>query len=262
MRGSSLISKKLRLALLAVFPLGANLGGVHSDYTELVLQIAEHYPTPAVQIAKPDPQKPILLRCLETKDHPLYIGLEQMQWIDAPIDRVAQAVDDIDRYTEIFPGFAQIKITRRDQNKWETYWEQKIPVPLVPNVRYEMTYLIDRSSPARRIYRYQLKASKDLIASDGVIILERDPADSRRTRYTEYDFYDAHWGLAKTFGQDRLWRENVEGIALSDLGLRLKAENPDKNGEWIRTAARKLLFSTRTDHKCENKAPATSLLVR
>ena len=46
-----------------------------------------------------------------------------------------------------------------------------------------------------RTYRYGLKESNHLRRDDGVIVLES--LDAGRTLYTEYDFFDADWGVAK-----------------------------------------------------------------
>jgi HD-GYP domain-containing protein (c-di-GMP phosphodiesterase class II) len=87
-----------------------------------------------------------------------------------------------------------------------------------------MGYLIDRSSPSRTIYRYQLHQSGKLKNSDGLIVVEKA---GKAVRYTEYDFWDADYGLLKTLAPSKIWTASVEGIYQSDVAIQLKAEHPD-----------------------------------
>ena len=90
-----------------------------------------------------------------------------------------------------------------------------------------------------------------LIASDGLIVLT--PLNSTQTLYTEYDFFDAKWGVAASFGGDKLWKDTVEGIALSDLAFKVAAERPELRIEQIKDEAKKALpaalVKTCTDQK-------------
>ena len=71
------------------------------------------------------------------------------------------------------PTASQCTAIDSNGNLWVTAWEQRVPVFFVPNVKYEMYYLVHQSSADHRSYRYQLKDSKDLIKSDGVILIDR-----------------------------------------------------------------------------------------
>ncbi len=239
----------------ADLPWDADLGGRKSRYSEVLRELVRGWPTPRVKALREPAAGGLSLRCIETPEEPLYIGLEQVQWISAPIEHVAAAVEKIDEYRDIFTGFADIRVTAREGNRWTTAWEQKAPVFFVPNIRYDVHYLISKLGAERRVYRFQLKDSETLKWSDGVIILDAVPGASGapKTRYVEYDFYDAHWGLAKAFGQDRIWRDSVEGIALSDLALRLRAENPAKSTEWVRDASARLLKTAVTGLDCQTR---------
>jgi hypothetical protein len=88
-----------------------------------------------------------------------------------------------------------------------------------------MVYLTDLQKPDRKIYRYKLRQEGKIKLSDGIIVIEAEKTGG--TRYTEYDFWDANWGPVKTFAPGRIWKDSVEGIYLSDIAIKLKAEHPD-----------------------------------
>ncbi len=221
----------------ANYPIQTELPGPKSIYTPLLIQLLEQWPPKDLSFQKDSPH-PLQLRCLETPDNSFAIGLEQVMRIEKPLEEVAKVIDDIDHYQEIFTGFEKIQVESRDQNKIVTFWEQIIPSPF-PNEKYHMTYLLDKQTPGRHIYRYQLKSGGSLKYSDGIIVLEADGKNA--TRYTEYDFFDANWGLIRVFAPSRPWRDSVEGLFLSDVAFKLRAENPALSSEEIRNQAQEAL---------------------
>jgi hypothetical protein len=70
-------------------------------------------------------------------------------------------------------------------------------------------------------YRYWLHHPGTIRHSDGLVLLE--PLGPGRTRFTEYDFFDAAWGPVPA---SLVWREALKGMFLSDVALKLKAEHP------------------------------------
>jgi hypothetical protein len=118
----------------------------------------------------------------------------------------------------------------------DIFFEQTVPVPFVPNIKYEMLYTISNPAPTKRIYRYQLKEAGTIKSSDGLIILKGN-ADST-TDYTEFDFFDADWGLAKVAGKNKLWHDSVEGIYLSDLAILFKSEDAKMSDRDARKLAK------------------------
>ena len=54
-----------------------------------------------------------------------------------------------------------------------------------------------------------------------------DAISTHLTRYVEFDFWDAHWGIAKTFGAKKIWQNSLQGLVQSDLAIKLRAENKD-----------------------------------
>lgn len=206
-----------------VSPLEQDLGGVKSPYTGKLIELARELLGKKQLDAAPAAD--VELKCWTTPGSDLYVGIEQSMTIQAPLDRVAAVIEDIDRYEDLFPGYKEVKIASREGARLDTFWIQRIPIPFVPNVEFNMLYVLDTGLPDRRAYRYQLKPPADSVRlSDGLIVVHKK--DDQTVVYKEYDFFDADWGPAKTFGANKIWSDSVEGIYLSDLAIKLKAENP------------------------------------
>lgn len=237
------------------YPLQTEFKGPKSIYTDLVFaKLKSQLELDSSSLLHGPGDGLLTLRCVETPRQDLYMGLEQVQQISAPLERVQAVMDDIDHYKDIFPEFARTEVISRDHNLWLTGWEQHVPVFFVPNVRYEVDYLVGSPSPNQRVYRYQLHKSEDLIASDGFIVLSA--IDAQHTAYFELDFYDAHWGLGGVLGKGKLWRENVRGLALSDIGAKLKAENPTWDRKQVLKASENWLEEKKIDVECGKKISA------
>jgi hypothetical protein len=216
-----------------------DLGGVKTSYTAKVAALADKMA--AVAELPKGSASSVDLRCFTTEGNELYIGIEQKLTISAPFKAVVKVIDDIDHYDDIFPDFEDIHIVSKEGNRSISYWEQLIPVPFVPNVKYEMIYLFSEPKADRKLYRYQLRKASKILASDGFIVIAADGETA--TRYYEVDFFDAEWGSGKMFGKQRLWRDAVEGTALSDLGIKVKSEKPDFSGAKVRRESKKILES-------------------
>jgi hypothetical protein len=237
-------------------PLDEKLEGPASIYTPEIVRLIRQWPPKGLDDSFKSDENPVKLQCIETPGNPYYIGLRQQMRVDAPLSRVEAILDDIDRYQHLFPGYDDIHIVSSSGNKFLTFWEQHIPVFFVPNVKYQVTYLMDKSSPHLKVYRYQLKESEHLKASDGLIVIESetDPKTLvQRTRYTEFDFFDADWGILKTLAPEKIWKESVEGIYLSDLAIKLKAEHPEWDSREISEKGRKLLEANPVEKFIQSK---------
>jgi hypothetical protein len=156
------------------YPMETKIGGPASRYTAYLLKLLKAWP-PADQdyAASPD-GNPVPCRAIETPGDEYYIGLDQWMRVEAPLERVAAVLDDVAHYQQLFPGFDEVKLISRDENRFLTFWEQHISVPLVPNVKYSIDYLVARPKPGMRVYCYQFMDSEgDRIKNnDGVIVLE------------------------------------------------------------------------------------------
>ena len=198
-------------------------------------------------------EAPVEIICLEKPNAPLAIGVAQRMRVGAPVETVQKVVDDIENYADIFPGYKQTKVLSKDGNLWLTFWEQIIPLFFVPNIKFEMIYLVNKTSPSRVTYRYQLKSPSTLKYSDGVILLEGAPNNT--TLYTEFDFFDADWGVASSLGPKKIWTDAVEGLYLSDLAIRIKAENPTMPNPKIKETASTYLSLLETNDLLKHQVP-------
>lgn len=214
------------------------LGGVESPYTGALVKMLKEWP-PAGMIYSSHDENPVVLQCYSTADRPDMVGVRQAMMVNTPLEAVAAVLDDFDHYPELFPDLKGVQVLSRDRNRLVTAWEERIPIPFVPNVKYRMAYLIDSSIAGRRVYRYQFLQGNYLKSDDGIIVLEK--AEDGKTRYTEFDFFESDSGLAKTFAPDRIWRDSIEGIYKSDVAVKLRAEHPDWKYDRIRDETEKVL---------------------
>jgi hypothetical protein len=166
------------------------------------------------------------------------IGIGQSMRVAAPLEAVRKVMEDFDHYKDLFFDFKDVHLEERDGNRVVTYWEQSIPIPFVPNTKYSTWFYILDGGPDRAVYRYQLKSSNSLLYSDGLMVLERDGPGS--TLYTEYDFFDASWGIAASFAPARIWRDSLKGIYDSDIAIKLRAEHLDWDYGKVRRESKRL----------------------
>lgn len=232
------------------------LEGPQSFYTRYLIQFIRNWPPrgfPREWDMHGLDTNPVQLECYQTAGNPFYLGLRQFMKVNAPLAEVEKVLDNMDQYQHLFPGFKDIHVVSRDGNKILTAWEQPIPLFFVPNVRYELWYIVDKSLASRKIYRYQLKESNSLKKDDGLIVIQSESPNL--TYYVEYDFYDADWGVLKTIAPSRIWKDNVEGIYLSDLAIKLRAEHSAWSFEKIAEESAKVLKSFPVEKAIDKKRP-------
>lgn len=200
--------------------------GIDSVYSDFLAQVLKHW-SPA-QAAASEPLR-VTMTCVSTANADRYVGIIQQQTIEAPIAAVAEVLDDIDHYHDLFPGTVKVQVRegslrvdagRPGSTLFATAWVQRAPIPFLPKIHFEMSHLVEKAS-TRAVYRYKLLRGDKLIASDGLVVLEAIGA--ARTRFTEYDFFNGHWGPLPTW---LVWKESLKGAYHSDLAVRLKAEQP------------------------------------
>lgn len=203
----------------APYALDAPLPGPDSQATAWVRQTLLAWPPPS-RAAKPPSD--VIVACLTTPGRTSMVGVWQEAAIAAPLAQVAALVDDFGKYPELYPDLAKVQVVPGsvDANRFLVAWENIVPVFFIPNVKYETTYVVDRSA-ARVAYVYKLKAKGTVQATDGFVVLEAlGPA---QTRFTEVDFVDADFGPV---GAAAAWTLTATGFYRSDVALKLKAEHP------------------------------------
>ena len=202
----------------------------------------------------PHSDEPLKMTCVETPGNERFVGVEQSLWIEAPLERVNAVLDDFEHYKDLSPGFENIHVVARDGNMTQTFWEKNIPFFFMPNMKYSMTYLSDRSTASRVIYRYQLKESESLRSADGLIVLDSPARGAGRrttktatpatTMFTRYDYIDPSLGIFASAPSEMIWHNSLEDLYLSTVGIKLKAEHFDWPYEKIVARAKSLLEET------------------
>lgn len=219
-----------------------------SKYADELTKLLKQWPkgtsfTDVTLVGEKDQFFPLKIRCISTEGNDYYIGLAQKMIVDAPFARVETVVDHFSDYVGMFDGLVHVEMVSADGNKLVTSFEENIPIPFVPNEKDQMIYIISKPKEGFKIYRYGLKESNHLTKSDGFIVLEAQPEG--KTIYTEYDFFDADWGIAKSVGRDKIWQDSVEGLLQSDLALKLASEHADwtkkqvfwESKDWLKKAS-------------------------
>jgi len=220
------------------YPWDVEMKGPQSVYTDALVELVRH------GLPRPPPDLPgespiIQANCLETPKNEFYVGVEQHMIVNSAIPRIDTAISDFASYPKLFPGLKHVEVRSQDKNLWVIGFEQHIPVFFIPNVHYEMYYLFDRSQSNRVLVRYKLKEKTKIKLSDGIILLEK--ISENKTRYTEYDFFDADYGMLKTFAPGSIWESSVHDLLLSDLVIKVRAENPELNHASVLEKAKSLL---------------------
>lgn len=232
------------LASAAEHEQNEKLPGIESPFSNVVLGLAKNWPpSDYLTFLREDEANGMSVRCYKTPDNPFYIGAKQAMTISAPITTVDQIITHFEENLDIYDGLEAAKITQKSENLWTVFSEQYIPFPFVPNEKTEIYYLINHSiDPISKkktfIFRYQLKSSNHLKFNDGLIVLEE--LDANSTRYFEYDFFDADWGLAKTFAPSRIWEDSIQGLVQSSFAVKLKAELPEQKNQLIKKQSKAL----------------------
>jgi hypothetical protein len=219
--------------------------GPESLYANKLAQVLKRWPEVS---ARAHGTVPVELTCVATAEQDNYVGMLQRTTIHADISVVERILDDVAHYKDLFPGIEDVHILpgSRIGNRYVTVWEQRVPVFFVPNLSFELDYLIDRSIPGRSVYRYKLRRSSELIASDGMVVLEA--SGHQATQFTEYDFFHARTGPLPT---PLVWRESLRGAFLSDLAIKLKAENASWSYRRIASEAERLIaFESERIERC------------
>jgi hypothetical protein len=217
-------------------PLAENLDGHDSIYARWLVQVLKRWPSKSLYTES----APVNLTCIATANDEKYVGMLQRTTIHAGISAVQNVLDDVAHYKDLFPGTVDVHIVPGSQqgDRYVTAWEQRVPVFFLPNVTYELAYVVDKTAPARSVYRYKLHRGSNLTASDGMVVLEAIGPET--TQFTEYDFFNAHWGPLPAAV---VWRESLRSAFLSDVAIKLKAENQGWSYVRISSEAERLIAS-------------------
>jgi hypothetical protein len=220
---------------VAAQPVAEMLDGTDSVYSGKLVQVLQRWPGRHVHAPGGGP---VELTCLATAEQEKYVGMLQRTTIRAPISAVEAVLDDVAHYQDLFPDLVGVTVVPGSQrgNRYMTSWVQRIPLFFIPNVTYELAYVLDRTMPGRSVYRYKLGRADQLIASDGMVVLEAIGPGT--TQFTEYDFFHARPVPIPTH---IVWRESLRSAFLSDIAIKLKAENPGWSYKRIASEGERLV---------------------
>ncbi len=212
----------------------------HGYYSDKIYKLLESWPPLNMPEASKLPA-PVWMVAIRTPGEPNTIGVEKAMLIHAPMERVVELIDGFDHYKDFFSGLAKVNVIARDGNKITTRWEREAPVFFLPRIRYEQIYLVDKTSPDRVIYRYELKSGNAVNSSDGIIVVERRGPRGEDTLLSGFDFFEANWGLLRTIAENVIWKNCLEGSYRGDVEFRLKAEHPSWTLKKVDDGAKRIM---------------------
>lgn len=208
-----------------------------SEYTEKIIQLyryeVEHssscFPLMSREALLSPEAHPVVIHGIRNPKNSTYIGTHRQLIVEAPLESVASTIENFEKYSSFLKDLKVVRCLSKESNKITTFWERFVPVFFMPNIKYEMVYLLDRTSVRHRIfYRYQLKSSNMLSFSDGLIILTQFDQPSVKSTFLEaVDFFDARWGLVGSVGSEKIWHDSLEGSYQNDVIFKTVAEHPD-----------------------------------
>ena len=224
--------------------------GIATPHTGLIARWVRQLP----QSVKPS-RDGLALRCFETNQHSEVIGVAHAVVIRTSAARLVTIIEDYDHYKDLFEDTVQVRVSPVPHGLLES-WEQKAPVIFLPNTRFTVNTFIRDEMPQRKIWHSRLVSSNQLLGNDVFVAVY--PLDSGKSYYWEVDFINAKWGLASSIAMGRIWAGAVSDIAVADLDIKLRAENPGWSYDRVRESAKKQLDPQLVD-QCVNHRIALDL---
>jgi hypothetical protein len=153
---------------------------------------------------------------------PWQLGMLQKIRVNAPLERLTAALDDVPGYVGIFDDLEKSeKRSVVSPDDYVVFTETSIPLPFVPNDKTSMRYRIEHL-PRAVGYRFALTEGNHLRSYDGYALASAD--GPRSSVYWELDFIEPAFGISRGLPVKKFWVQNAEGSAQSDWALKLKAE--------------------------------------
>jgi len=218
---------------------------IESFYSPRICNVLKSWP-PADIPAAPESGNPLWMRGVRKAGDDSYVGVEKRMLIHAPLAKVTALMKDFDHYKDRITDLKKVEVLSHDGNRLVTKWETKSPVFFVPNTKYELVWTIDESQASRAVFRFQLRQSNHLKASDTLIVLE---AKGDATLLTTFDFFQLDLGVVGAFATvKKVWTKSFEGLYHGDIALKAQLEHPDWSARQIDKEAERLLDQNPVDH--------------
>jgi hypothetical protein len=210
------------------------LEGIESPYSD---QILAHFNSEAVKKRVPSPTVNIV--CIQTEGDPLYIGVQQEFIIKAPLKRVVDVLEDFDNYPMMFEDIIKAVFTKKADDYYMLWQEQKFPIPFLSNIVYTQSYYIE-NTPSRKRYLYKLyEGGKDAKYDDGMIQLKK--LGENECSFYELDFVDADWSIIGKIAPGTIWKAAVKGAIESNMIIKTRAENPTWSMDDVKDEANRIV---------------------
>jgi len=198
-------------------------------------------------------------RALETRNDPLYIGLEQSFTVNAPASKVVAVIEDFGNYPNLFDEVVKAEVTKRSgADRFVLLQEQKIPLPFIPNTKFEMSYCTVSPSAKEKYYIYRVSSGKDLKYDDGMIMIKQ-LSDTSCAVY-ELDFIYGNWGALGPIPDSIIWESVVKGMVQANMIIKCRAENPQWGYGACKSEAKKLCSGINVADIVKKKISADAVL--
>jgi hypothetical protein len=201
--------------------------------------------------------EPIEIHCVTTPGNHLFIGIVQEMMINASADDVSRIIDDYANYVNLFEDLEKVTVSGKPGNSFSVYTLQKPPVFFLSKVSFTVNYFFDNDSGTKK-YLYKLKESKKIKTSDGVTKII--PVSADKCYFYEIDFIDIDWGGIGGIAPNTVWEKFVEGVIISDLSVKIKAENPGWSYKKIKDEAHRITKKINISKIVKEKVTAASVL--
>jgi hypothetical protein len=209
-----------------------SLEGVNSPYSEL---LKTYFQSDALK--KRTPAASLTIECLQTENDMLYIGIQQEFIVKAPLSRLVAVLEDFNNYPAMFEDVVKAAFTKKSDGYYTLWQEQKIPVPFVSNIKYSQSYYIE-SAPKSRRYLYKLLEGKDFKYNDGMIQITK--LNDNECSFYEVDFVYGDWSVIGKIANDTVWKSAVKGAIVSNMTIKIRAENPDWSMDKVKDEAHRI----------------------
>ena len=93
---------------------------------------------------------------------------------------------------------------------------------------------------------------------DGLTMFKK--ISDQETSFSELDFINANWGIAKTLSPKTIWKDTIRGLAAGDFELKMRAETPEKSSHDIKRDAQFAVTTAEIDNCIAQKTDAQVII--
>ena len=204
------------------------------------------------------------MKCLSTKNNEFLVGIAHQIIIQSSLENVIHTFEYFSAYPEIFESLKQVKLSeKKDPRHFIVEYESIVPIPLVPNTTYLLSYEVKvepnvNTEHPFKLYRFELLKSNDLKMMDGYAFIQK--IGTNETLQEEIDFLDAHWGIAPTLAPGSIWHDTVEETIQTDWALKFRSEDEKISNQEVKKRSIQANSKNKIKECVQNKIPALEFL--